>query len=104
MFPANRMFAMPRTIEPNDDWEDDNSEWTPDDEDENQEWHEEEEDDDDTVPCPHCSTSVYEGAEQCPHCGNYLSEEDKPREIKPLWIIVGGLLCLAIVVLWIWQG
>jgi hypothetical protein len=97
------MFAMPRTIEPNDDWEDDDSEWTPDDEDENKEWQEEE-DDDDTVPCPHCNTPVYEGAEQCPHCGNYLSEEDKPREIKPLWIIVGGLLCLAIVALWIWQG
>lgn len=87
---------MPRTINKDDDWEDDgdDSEWTPD----------EDEDDEQTVPCPHCGKPVYEGAEQCPLCGNYISEEDAPQQAKPLWIVVGGLICLVMVILWIWQG
>ncbi len=81
---------MPRTTTDND-W--DENEWQPD-----------EEDDDDTTPCPHCAKMIYDGAEQCPYCGNYISEEDAPRAMKPLWMIIGGVVCLAIVVLWIWQG
>lgn len=61
-------------------------------------------DDDVTIPCPHCGNDVYDDAEQCPHCGNYLSQEDKPAEPKPLWIIVGGLICVALVILWVWRG
>jgi zinc-ribbon domain len=95
---------MPRTHESDADWDDDESEWTPDEDNEDSEDWGNDDDDDNTVECPHCHAAVYEGAEQCPQCGNYLSEEDAPREVKPLWIIVGGLLCLAIVVLWIWKG
>ncbi len=91
---------MPRTFDDHDDWQDD-SEWTADDAE--TEWQEDEEDDD-TIPCPHCHQSIYEGAEQCPHCGKYISEEDAPSPAKPLWIIVGGLICLAIVLLWVWRG
>jgi uncharacterized paraquat-inducible protein A len=97
---------MPRTFDDHEDWQDDadDSEWMPDDDDDSEsEWHEED-DDDDTIPCPHCHQSIYEGAEQCPHCGKYLSEEDAPSLAKPLWIIVGGLICLAIVLLWVWRG
>ena len=98
---------MPRTVD-HDNWEDegesDDSEWTPDDDDDAESEWQEDEDDDETVPCPHCGKPVYEGAEQCPACGNYISEEDSPTPVKPLWIVVGGLICLAIVILWIWQG
>ncbi len=59
-------------------------------------------DGDDTIPCPHCKKQIYDGAEQCPYCGNYISEEDSPREGKPVWIIIGGVLCLAVVIMWLW--
>ena len=75
---------MPRTLT-DDEWEDDS-------------------DDDETIPCPHCKKDIYDGAEQCPYCGNYISEEDSPREAKPLWLVIGAVICLAVAVLWIWQG
>jgi hypothetical protein len=58
------------------------------------------EDDDETVPCPHCFRSVYEGAERCPGCGSYLSREDAPRG-HPWWVVVGVLVCLVVVLRWI---
>ena len=54
----------------------------------------------DTIACPHCQATIYEEAEQCPHCGQYISEEDSGRS-KPLWIIVGALLCLAVALSWV---
>ena len=54
-----------------------------------------------TEPCPHCREPVYEDAERCPHCGNYLSLEDAPPARRPLWIILGALICIAIVLKWI---
>jgi hypothetical protein len=59
---------------------------------------------DDTIPCPHCKRDIYDSAEQCPYCGHYISDEDPASSPKPAWIIVGGLLCLAIVILWVWKG
>jgi len=46
-------------------------------------------DDDVTAPCPHCGGSIYDDAERCPRCGNYLSREDAPHDRKPWWIILG---------------
>lgn len=63
-----------------------------------------EDDEDDTIPCPHCQKQVYHDAEQCPYCGNYISEEDAPRDMKPKWIIIGCLICLAMTILWVWKG
>jgi hypothetical protein len=54
----------------------------------------------DTVPCPYCRRPVYEDAERCPHCENYLSEEDAPRR-PPLWVVVGVVVCLAVVLMWV---
>jgi len=39
-----------------------------------------------TLPCPYCREPVYEGAQYCPRCENYLSKEDTPGERKPTWI------------------
>ena len=57
-------------------------------------------DDDDTVACPHCFRPVYEDAERCPSCGKYLSLEDAPRR-HPWWLVIGVLICLAIVLRWV---
>ncbi len=55
--------------------------------------------DDDTEPCPYCGKPIYEGSERCPHCENYISEEDAPTG-KPAWIIVGTVIALVLAVMW----
>jgi hypothetical protein len=53
-----------------------------------------------TIPCPHCGAEIYDDAEQCPACGEYLSDEDAPAARRPWWILIGVAICLAIVVAW----
>jgi hypothetical protein len=55
-------------------------------------------DDDDveTEACPHCNRPVYEEAEVCPYCGNFISRARGPRR-APLWIVVGTVICLIVV-------
>jgi hypothetical protein len=57
-------------------------------------------DDSETVPCPYCKRPVYEDSERCPHCGNYLSEEDAPQR-TPMWIVIGTVAALAVAMLWV---
>jgi predicted nucleic acid-binding Zn ribbon protein len=57
-------------------------------------------DDDVTQPCPHCGTAIYDDAEQCHACGQYLSQEDATRKPLPAWIIVGLVICLVIAISW----
>ena len=75
-------------------------------EDEAEDWGDdpidEDEDDDQTIPCPHCGELVFEEAELCPNCGQYLSLEDSPRR-KPWWVVAGVLTCLGIVTWWIFH-
>jgi len=69
------------------------------------EWEEDDEgEDEDTIPCPYCKAEIYDGAEQCPKCGRYISEEDAPAEAKPRWIVIASVLCLVIAILWVWKG
>ncbi len=74
-----------------------------DDEPEDRAWaslDEEDGEDDPTEPCPYCGELVYDDAERCPSCERYLSREDAPRS-RPTWVVVGVILCLAVVVFWI---
>jgi len=61
----------------------------------------EDEDDDCCVPCPYCGREILEESEQCPHCEHYISREDAPSARKPIWILVGVVLCLYVVYRWI---
>ena len=58
-------------------------------------------DEDVTIPCPYCRRPIYEDSQRCPHCGNYISEEDAAPRRKPWWIIVGTVAVLYIVYRWI---
>ena len=57
-----------------------------------------------TVRCPYCRAAVYEGAEMCPKCGSYISEEDAPAG-RPAWaVVVAVALLLAIIIGWLILG
>ncbi len=58
-------------------------------------------DDAETVPCPFCNKRVYEHADVCAHCGNYISEEDAPRRHVPALVWVGVILAGLCVLTWI---
>ena len=47
----------------------------------------------DTVPCPYCGRRVYEHADVCPHCRNFISFQDAPGH-RPPWILVAAILAL----------
>jgi hypothetical protein len=68
-------------------------------------WPDEADDSDsvDLVPCPYCGEEIYEKAELCPHCRNFVSFEDaRPRQPRWIWIaVICGLLC---VVTWVLCG
>ena len=41
----------------------------------------------DTIACPFCGKPMYDDAEQCPACGQYVSSADFSRRL-PTWMIV----------------
>lgn len=54
-----------------------------------------------TVECPECGADVYEDAEQCPVCHNYIvhSSSGYVWKNRPTWWIVVGLLGILAVIL-----
>ncbi len=59
----------------------------------------------DTERCPGCGKAVYEEAEICPHCRNYISREDSLPPRKPIWIIIVAVAALvAVIVVWVILG
>jgi hypothetical protein len=58
------------------------------------EYPDEDESDDDrtaTVVCPACGAEIYEDAEYCPVCDNYVTPGDNAFFRRPLWWILLGL-------------
>ncbi len=47
----------------------------------------------DEVPCPNCRHLVYEEAEQCPHCGEWVVRRSSSR--GAVWAILAVLVILA---------
>jgi hypothetical protein len=82
---------MGRHYAPEDEYEDDPNE--PD---------ESDMDDDDgpdesaeTVECPHCGREVYEFAERCPKCGEYVtSEGEQKRTSHARWVVATAIAIL----------
>ena len=51
-----------------------------------------------TVPCPACGAEVYEDAERCPACGDWITHRRTgaaaftgPSGVRPLWWVVLGV-------------
>lgn len=74
--------------EDNDDWDDDGDSV-------------DDSADDATVPCPYCRREILEDSPRCPYCEQYISAEDTTPARKPLWVIVAALICLGMVLWWL---
>jgi hypothetical protein len=91
---------MRRTIEDDDDDDDPyDSDYDPD-QDEPDDASFDTDDEDTTTACQYCGAAVYDDAERCPSCGNYLSEEEAPSRF-PVWVKITALVCLVVVVMWV---
>ncbi|MAG92153.1 MAG: hypothetical protein CMJ48_00160 [Planctomycetaceae bacterium] len=68
-------------------------------------WDDEYDDDDGesyVVPCPNCGTEVYEDAEQCPSCGDYIVPGTSAlSNWSPWWVLLGFLGVLATIIVFI---
>lgn len=53
-----------------------------------------------TVTCPHCKAEVYEEADSCPSCGEFLIDGGHAAlQAKPWWFLALGLLGVVAVLL-----
>ena len=64
-------------------------------------WPDEDDDEDESlvVTCPNCGTQVYEDAEQCPSCGEYIVHGSSVWSEKPLWWVLLALAGVVAVIL-----
>ena len=51
----------------------------------------------DTLPCPFCDKEIWEKADICTHCGNFVAFPEEPIRQRPVWFWIA--LVLAFVVL-----
>jgi hypothetical protein len=82
-----------------DDWEEREDDDRYDEDDLDSEYDDDAFDDDapELVDCPECGEPVYEDAEQCPSCGQYITHSTSPLAGKPGWMIglfVAGVLAV----------
>ncbi len=68
-----------------------------------EEWDDAYDDDDGesyVVPCPNCGTEVYEDAEQCPSCGEYIvpGGANPLTGWSPWWVLLGFLGVVATII------
>lgn len=60
-------------------------------------------DDEPTIACPYCGEDIHEDSPRCPHCENYLSQENTPTTMtnKPWWFLLGAGLGLLVFLRWL---
>ncbi len=47
-----------------------------------------------TSQCPQCGREIYEDAEQCPYCHEYVTTSGGSTSRRPVWIIVTAMVCI----------
>ncbi|MBU0638108.1 MAG: hypothetical protein KKB50_04525 [Planctomycetes bacterium] len=54
-----------------------------------------------TEPCPNCRREVAEFAEQCPHCGDWITSATRSSSRRSASFVVIALIVLAAFVWWL---
>ncbi len=57
-----------------------------------------ESDQDNMLPCPHCRAEIYDEAEQCPYCGEFILSDARPFASKPTWVQWLFVLIVAVII------
>ena len=56
---------------------------------------------DNTIACPFCSTEIYFDAEICPHCGNFIIDDEVMEHERhspyPTWVVWTAMILLALI-------
>lgn len=52
-----------------------------------------------TVSCPNCGQDVYEDADRCPYCNEYITAASSGG--RPTWLIIAAILALLGVLFWL---
>lgn len=53
------------------------------------------------VACPNCGGEVFEFAQQCPHCGDWIVAGAGAGRRSPLFVAI-AVVVLILVLLWFW--
>jgi hypothetical protein len=61
-------------------------------------WPDDEDDETPVVACPSCGSDVFDDAEWCPSCGDYITQTRSAWANKSWWWMVLGLLGIAAVI------
>ncbi len=66
-----------------------------------EEWVDDEGDtEDDLLVCPSCKQAVHEDAQQCPHCGDWITPVwPKGRSKRLIWIVAAVLAILGLLMI-----
>ena len=63
-----------------------------------EDWPVEDDESSDVLPCPECGAEVYEDAQWCPACGQFIVHRTSPWIGRPWWWVALGLAGIAAVV------
>ncbi|HUY93083.1 MAG TPA: zinc ribbon domain-containing protein [Pirellulales bacterium] len=57
------------------------------------------------LPCPACGKLIYEEAEACPYCGEYVTHSTSALAGKPIWYlalaIIGVVAVIGMIFYWV---
>ena len=63
-----------------------------------EDWGDGDDDVADVVNCPNCGSEVHELADCCPKCGEFIIDESRPLQGKPMWyLVLGGAGIIAVI-------
>lgn len=60
--------------------------------------YDDDDDDAETKPCPNCGLDVYEEADRCPHCGEFVTFRETMFAGWSLWFLILGLFGIGAVI------
>ena len=59
----------------------------------------EDDDGEDTQPCPFCGKAIWEKADLCSHCGNFVAFPEESIQQRPVWFWIALILAFVVVCL-----